>query len=1553
MKEIEENQFNADNEIVNAILQDRIDIVKTLCILGVSIDVLHTYDDVPVLHFCLEKNRLEMFKCLLEFNASLMVKNQEGVTVSECLKREEYAPFRRVAERFSRQAEGADAHSQVIAAARDVRELEEKMALEKSSEKNKQPKVPVVLESHSILSMINSDMITDDFLAEFVAIDNPFDYRDQRGNGILHLLVRHNKVLSLVIVLQHLQCNDHLGDVNLAQQTLLHLAAIHDAKDAFAVLIKNRKIPFDARCAMGMTVLHYAAQYGRYGIIQQIPRDVYDNDVVELLNKSDLHGKLACHYAASQNHSMPCLKWLCENEEIASAFDRKRNTPLHYAVIYQLEENVRFLVTLSKLRLDAPNIEGLSALDYALRLRHRNIAKCLINALADRDSQSYWALIRDQGLLEQTLDVLMEINNPMACNEAYSPKLNAHIRLLLGLPLAFDERFLKQLYPNHSMGLMTYSPKLLNSLESQLPYLLSLATTQQQPFLQVLYLRKLGEVSLFKNNYYHAMQFFQSALALFRAQQKTHPLKSLHPDEQHILDEISRVRVLHAQSLGFTLTDAPSHFEQIRSELKEARARCMHFEFDQIQSACEVMTQCYRNILTRLILNYADKIGFGVANIAVVLCGSVARSETSLFSDLEFFILTTNGTPQEIQSIHKWIQLVEMDILSCGETSFPILNNGRVSALPSGFCLDPHGIAPRGKVDWLSNKTLSDYQLIGSPSQLAKLVNEQKFSENRELVVSLCTTDLLLGNKSLYQQFQVDVQTQLDGQTSWFDSVFKYLRQPKRSLRERMSNECLLAMMSEFQPKLDGVKAKDQFFMVKIELYRVIERLLSSLALKFDYSGQSAWQRIAYFSRNGVFPPATCLALQEALNRILALRFRVQRHYGNEFDGIWHINMLNDHYVLPHQLREEEIYIISPYDIEQLLSIYQVILPITEAIKDYSINNYDTKLLNNLVLDQDDSQSKAMMMLNLYKYQEASTFSLKALVIDPNNLQLVFMRLKSLLMRGKYAESLDYVEQVLVKQVNKKNTQTLYYFKLLQIAAVIYSQNGVVNTAIKYLEEALSIVKSRYPYSVDYYDTLVKLGTAYHRNEMIEKALDFYDQAAELEKLISIPCDMLTVRLNARALMLCDREAYDEALALIEEGITLLKNVTRDVRVEIETLYRNKAYILLTSGHPREALKIFQQSLLLCKEFYGEIHPHVESILGNIAYCYFDMDKIDIAIKHFSEALEIVKKVYKGPHWRFGQCYRGLTLAYRKNGQPALALNAAKDAVAADLKYYGNTHHKYRQRLYDLAEIALDLDINLFSSTSEKIFTLIDNEDEQQAFLFNMMLTLHRHHQPDLAITYGERVLKYNIPPDRRPFLHNNLAALYEETGNEESAAYHYLISLELRPDEPIFLCNYGIFLRDHGNVGTSIPFLRRAYERELELHGPRDNRLGGRLLHLGVAYDMHADFVLAKESFDQAYQILRTLQGEMSPMSQRAKVFAEKAALKLVMISNKLLDISVSDGTEKSEEERQQIAMLMDYLLQDIQPENRSPVIRAEETEEHPAEPEDQENDKEKCILM
>lgn len=83
MEETQENQFNADNEIVNAILQNRIDIVKKFCTLGVSIDTLHTYDDIPVLHFCLEKNRVEMFQCLLEFNASLKVKNKLGQRITK------------------------------------------------------------------------------------------------------------------------------------------------------------------------------------------------------------------------------------------------------------------------------------------------------------------------------------------------------------------------------------------------------------------------------------------------------------------------------------------------------------------------------------------------------------------------------------------------------------------------------------------------------------------------------------------------------------------------------------------------------------------------------------------------------------------------------------------------------------------------------------------------------------------------------------------------------------------------------------------------------------------------------------------------------------------------------------------------------------------------------------------------------------------------------------------------------------------------------------------------------------------------------------------------------------------------------------------------------------------------------------------------------------------------------------------------------------------------------------------------------------------------------
>ena len=91
----------------------------------------------------------------------------------------------------------------------------------------------------------------------------------------------------------------------------------------------------------------------------------------------------------------------------------------------------------------------------------------------------------------------------------------------------------------------------------------------------------------------------------------------------------------------------------------------------------------------------------------------MARGEMCPYSDLEFAFVIKEKTAEVLVYFRALSQLLELRILNCGETKFPIFGqifeqgSAQASPTPGGFSMDSGGNTPLGKPGF--------YELIDTP----------------------------------------------------------------------------------------------------------------------------------------------------------------------------------------------------------------------------------------------------------------------------------------------------------------------------------------------------------------------------------------------------------------------------------------------------------------------------------------------------------------------------------------------------------------------------------------------------------------------------------------------------------------------------------------------------------------------------------------------------------------------------------------------------------------------------------------------------------------------
>lgn len=708
-----------------------------------------------------------------------------------------------------------------------------------------------------------------------------------------------------------------------------------------------------------------------------------------------------------------------------------------------------------------------------------------------------------------------------------------------------------------------------------------IARESKDLFGQISALEKLSDLCVEKREYLNGARLLNAALSLVKKDE--HPKQ--YTDFILKLEEIER---LFLESLGGIVpADYRSNIVKYREILEEARKHAQK-QLDKEQAIRKIqanLTREFKRILTALINESNHLLGGELQDFAVIVFGSMAREETSPYSDLEFAFLTRNLDPQNLNRLRRLSQLLTLKVINIGETY-----DGTVELPASGFCVDIGGTSPQGG-DGVCG------ELIGSPDQLAQFQSKEWYDRHGHSVIptvnALRTASYLVGDENLLQEYQGRIQD-IYASSPLFSRV---------KLMQSRALQFIGNFVAWFAPRLDQSRTEQGFFNVKEDFYRLPQTVISALALYFSITSANTFDQLKELRIRRVISVEGAAKLKKVL--IIVLRLRVQAHlfYKTEKEDV------------SRSRRNENLLRIRK---KELIEIYRVLIPFHKSAQDFLNGN------------------RAAFAQPIFDDQSFSKTALGKVVLKPDSWSA----------RARLGQNQKKTGEIEASVTNFEAAQRLFqgdpmsfeYARLLKNLGEAYLLSGAFEKAITPLTSAKLLYQGA---AGAEFKILAFFGEAYLGLGQFEEANHCY---AELGTMyLSLPKSDKKRELRVRSLLNSGLAYYRSSD--FESAIVKFKSYLAKKRKEnpelyshpidpsilqvlhrLSLIYRDQGNLSYARGDFSGAIIKYKSLLKLQRKCYVESSPEIVSTLELLADANFKDETYDEASKLYEILLPIQRR---------------------------------------------------------------------------------------------------------------------------------------------------------------------------------------------------------------------------------------------------------------------------------------------------------------------------------------
>ena len=601
---------------------------------------------------------------------------------------------------------------------------------------------------------------------------------------------------------------------------------------------------------------------------------------------------------------------------------------------------------------------------------------------------------------------------------------------------------------------------------------------------------------------------------------------------------------------------------------------------------------------------------------AAVGIGSIARGETTPYSDLEFLFMVKDKT--EECYFERLAVTTYFLIGNLGETKLKYMNIEELvkekwfeDESQNGFKID--GLSPNaGNIPTGNGSEEKRNKFIGTVEELVaeygkiyREVPSRGKALKGDLSAMLSSTVLLYGSERMMDEFTnktgaieaTDVRYSITHEMLVRDEK-KFLFQPNSKVAEK-------------------IELKDQ-------IYRYPTILMFDLKIYFKLFSSQCWTMIYEMIARDIISVTVGKDLEVLVATAIFIRLSVYAHYNSQDNRItiWTVNRSD-----PEAGGERKMWTIS----KALLRLFFThLLPVKNMVK---------RLTGGQAQEDGDTRSDVYYIHGLTSFYCEDYESFLALA-------------------GRAPESYTKTEQ----------------WKLMRLRALRKSNR--LDDALKIADQMvaggdLSSWCESFIYN--------ELGSVYRAQGRYEEALKFYSKCLKIELAVRRGRNHLHIATSYGNIgfIYFSLGQHGEALKFYSKCLAIqLAAYGNSNQSAIATSYCDIGLVYRARGEYGEALKFYNKCLTIQQAVYGDSnHPDIATSYGDIGSVYYSQGKHRKALEFYKKCFRIRLVVYgDSNHPDIATSYGSIGLVYRAQGEYWRALEFHKKCLAIRQAVYGNSN---------------------------------------------------------------------------------------------------------------------------------------------------------------------------------------------------------------------------------------------------------------------------------------
>jgi CHAT domain-containing protein/Tfp pilus assembly protein PilF len=225
-------------------------------------------------------------------------------------------------------------------------------------------------------------------------------------------------------------------------------------------------------------------------------------------------------------------------------------------------------------------------------------------------------------------------------------------------------------------------------------------------------------------------------------------------------------------------------------------------------------------------------------------------------------------------------------------------------------------------------------------------------------------------------------------------------------------------------------------------------------------------------------------------------------------------------------------------------------------------------------------------------------------------------------------------------------------------------------------------------YHLYYARSLNNIGVAYYNIGDYQNAIDYFEQALKIKKLILGEEHLDNASsLNNIANTYKNIGDYQKSLKYHMQAMEIIKKTLGEEHLDYATSLNNIGNTYFYMGDYQNSLKYHMQALEIRKNTLGEAHPDYAASINNIGFVYYEIGDYQKALEYYTKALEIRKKVLGEEHPDYAASLNNIGAIYSNLADYQNSLKYLIKAKELHSRILGNEHPNYVLSLNNISDI--------------------------------------------------------------------------------------------------------------------------------------------------------------------------------------------------------------------------------------------------------------------------